>query len=69
MALKLPGLAAKLSQPMSLRANLIELVLAAIIPLVVFSVAMVVRFDRDERATFRRGATGRTLALLTAVDT
>jgi PAS domain S-box-containing protein len=69
MAFKLPRFGSKLSQPMSLRANLIQLVLAAIIPLVVFSVAMVVRFDRDERATFRRGAIERTLALLTAVDT
>ena len=69
MKLKLSILGAKLFQPMSLRANLIQLVLAAIIPLVVFSVAMVVRFDRDERATFRQGATERTRALLTAVDT
>ncbi|HEX9142966.1 MAG TPA: ATP-binding protein [Candidatus Binatia bacterium] len=69
MAFKLPRFGSKLFQPMSLRANLIQLVLAAIIPLVVFSVAMVVRFDRDERATFRRGAIERTLALLTAVDT
>jgi PAS domain S-box-containing protein len=69
MTSKLSVFASKLVQPMSLRANLIQLVLAAIIPLVIFSVAMVVRFDHDERATFRQGATERTRALLTAVDT
>ncbi|MGE5302765.1 MAG: ATP-binding protein [Alphaproteobacteria bacterium] len=69
MKRKLLVLGAKLFRPMSLRANLIQLVLAAVIPLVVFSVAMVVRFDHDERATFRQGATERTRALLTAVDT
>jgi PAS domain S-box-containing protein len=69
MAFKFSAFGSKLFQPMSLRANLIQLVLAAVIPLVVFSVAMVVRFDHDERVTFRRGAIERTLALLTAVDT
>ncbi len=59
----------RLNRPLSLRSNLIQLVLAAIIPLVIFSVAMVVRFDRDERTTFRRGAIERTLTFLTAVDT
>ena len=69
MTLKLSVLGAKLFQPMSLRANLTQLVLAAVFPLVVFSVAMVVRFDHDERTIFRQGATERTRALLTAVDT
>jgi signal transduction histidine kinase/ActR/RegA family two-component response regulator len=69
MGFKLPAFGTKLYRPMSLRANLIQLVLAAIVPLVVFSVAMVVRFDRNGRAAFQRGAIERTLALLTAVDT
>jgi PAS domain S-box-containing protein len=69
MRSKLAHLGAKLTQPMSLRAHLIQLLVAAIIPLVVFSVAMVIRFDHDARAALRRGATERTLALLTAVDT
>ena len=69
MGFKLTAFGSKLFQPISLRANLIRLVLAAIIPLVVFSVAMVVRLDRDGRAAFQRGAIERTLALLTAVDT
>lgn len=59
----------RFNHPLSLRSNLIQLVLAGIVPLVIFSVAMVVRFDYNERATFRRGATERTRALLTAVDT
>ncbi len=58
-----------LNRPASLRSNLIQLVLAAIVPLLVFSIAMVVRLDRRERETFRRGAIERTLALRTAVDT
>ena len=38
------------------------------IPLLVFAVAMIVRLGNEERATFQRGATERTRALLTAVD-
>jgi PAS domain S-box-containing protein len=37
-------------------------------PLLIFAVAMVVRLGHEERATFQRGATERTRALLTAVD-
>jgi PAS domain S-box-containing protein len=59
----------RLNRPRSLRSNLIQLVLAAIVPLLIFSIAMVVRFDRDERATFQRGAIEGTLALRTAIDT
>ena len=51
-----------------LRYRLIVLVLAAIIPLVVFAVAMIVRLGQEERATFQRGATERTRALITAID-
>ncbi|MGH7927523.1 MAG: PAS domain-containing protein, partial [Candidatus Binatia bacterium] len=37
-------------------------------PLLIFAAAMVVRLAHEERATFERGATERTRALLTAVD-
>ncbi len=57
------------NRSLSLRSALIQLVLSAIVPLLVFSVAMVVRLDRDERATFQRGAIDRTVALRTAIDT
>ena len=58
----------KLQRPVSLRSTLTALVLVTMIPLLVFAVAMIVRTARDERATFQRGATERTLALVTAVD-
>jgi PAS domain S-box-containing protein len=61
-------LSSKLDRPVSLRSNLVVLVLAAIMPLLIFAVAMVVRSSQEERKTFRRGATERTLALMTAVD-
>jgi PAS domain S-box-containing protein len=37
-------------------------------PLLIFAVAMVIRLGKEERATFQRGATERTRALLTALD-
>lgn len=38
------------------------------VPLFIFSVVMIYLFAQNERATFQRSATQRTLALLTAVD-
>ena len=58
----------KLRPPFSLRHHLTVLVLVTMIPLLVFSVAMIVRTSRDERALFQRGARERTLALITAID-
>jgi PAS domain S-box-containing protein len=58
----------RLQSPVSLRFNLIFLVLVTTIPLLVFSVGMIFLFAREERSTFQRGATERTRALLTAVD-
>lgn len=68
MSFKPRLLVAKLHRPVSLRSHLILLVLATMIPLLVFAVGMIVRLSRDERATFQRGASERTRALLTAVD-
>jgi PAS domain S-box-containing protein len=56
-------------RPASIRSHLIAVVLATMIPLLIFAVAMIVRLGNEERATFQRGATERTRALLTAVDT
>ncbi|HEU4343921.1 MAG TPA: ATP-binding protein [Candidatus Binatia bacterium] len=58
----------RLQRPVSLRFNLIFLVLVTTIPLLVFSIGMIFLFAREERATFQRGATERTRALLTTVD-
>ena len=52
----------------SLRSRLILLVLATMTPLLIFALAMVIRLGKEERATFQRGATERTRALLTALD-
>jgi PAS domain S-box-containing protein len=54
--------------PASLRKRLILLVVATAAPLLIFALIMVIRLSREERATFERGATERTRALLTAVD-
>jgi len=53
----------------SLRSHLLGIVLVGAIPLLVFAVGMVILFTLEQRATFRRGATDRTRALVTAVDT
>lgn len=68
MSFKPSLLLARFHRPVSLRSHLIFLVLATMIPLLVFAVGMIVRLSRDERATFQRGANERTRALLTAVD-
>jgi PAS domain S-box-containing protein len=52
----------------SLRSRLIFLVLATMAPLLIFAAAMVARLAHEERATFERGVTERTRALLTALD-
>ncbi len=61
--------ALRLRTPLSLRTHLLLVVLAAMVPLLVFFVVSVALIARDERATFQRGATERTLALVTAIDT
>lgn len=68
MSFKPSRLVAKFHRPVPLRSHLIFLVLATMIPLLVFAVGMIVRLSRDERVTFQRGANERTRALLTAVD-
>ena len=59
----------KLQIRLSLRSQLILLVLISMIPLLIFATAMVVRLSQADRETFQRGARERTLALITAVDT
>jgi signal transduction histidine kinase len=57
-----------LMSPVSLRGGLIVFVLATLMPLIIFAVAMIVRLGNEERRTFQRGATERTRALVTAID-
>ena len=57
-----------LARPMRLRSHLLVLTLGTLLPLLVFAVIASALFAERERATFREGATQRTLALLTAVD-
>jgi PAS domain S-box-containing protein len=52
----------------TLRWHLVVLTLVTLLPMIVFAVVASALFARRERATFQRGATERTLALLTAVD-
>jgi hypothetical protein len=54
---------------MKLRTHLGILTFGTMLPMLVFAVLAGVFFAQNERETFRRGATERTLALLTAVDT
>lgn len=56
-------------RPRTLQWHLLVLTLATLLPMVVFGTTAVVLIGRRERAVFERGATERTLALLTAVDT
>jgi signal transduction histidine kinase/ActR/RegA family two-component response regulator len=65
---KIRSILCALRQPATLRSQLILLVLAATTPLLVFAVVMIVWLNKQERATFERGATEQTRALLTAVD-
>jgi signal transduction histidine kinase len=51
-----------------LHSILILLVVTALVPLLIFAIAMVVSSARSEREVFERGATERTRALITAVD-
>ena len=53
---------------MKLRSSLLVLTAATLLPMVAFVLIASVLFARRERSTFERGATQRTLALLTAVD-
>ena len=53
---------------MKLRWHLLGLALVTLVPLVAFAVVVAVWLVEHERATFRRGAMERTLAMLTAVD-
>src|SRR5512145_2310989 len=52
----------------TLRSHLLVLTLVTLLPMIAFAVVASALFARRERATFQRGATERTLALLTAVD-
>jgi signal transduction histidine kinase/CheY-like chemotaxis protein len=53
---------------MKLRSHLYILMAGTLLPMIVFAVIAAVVLVERERATFRRGATDRTLALVTAVD-
>ena len=54
---------------MKLRSHLLVLTFGTLLPMIAFAVIAAVLFSQKERSTFQRGATERTLALLTAVDT
>src|SRR6266850_4365696 len=53
---------------MRLRSHLIALVLAMLVPMVVFAAIVVVMFGRQQRATAERGAVETARALMNAVD-
>src|SRR5437879_11582517 len=53
---------------MRLRSHLIALVLAVLVPMVVFAAIVVVMFGRQQRATAERGAVQTARALMNAVD-
>jgi len=55
-------------QRRGLRSHLIMLILAALLPLVLFSVCMVLEFAREERRTTERGMRETTRALALAMD-
>lgn len=54
---------------MRLRSHLLLLTLGTLLPMVVFGIVATMLFASREEAVFRRGATERTRAVLTAVDT
>jgi signal transduction histidine kinase len=54
---------------MTLRWYLVLLILATLLPVAVFAVAVSALLVDNEQETFRRGAEARTLAVLTAIDT
>jgi PAS domain S-box-containing protein len=56
------------NRPLNLRAHLILLTVSTLLPIIVFTLVIAVFLARREQETFRRGATERTTALLTAVD-
>ena len=53
---------------MRLRSHLIALVLAVLVPMVVFAAIVVVMFGRQQRADAERGAVATARALMNAVD-
>ena len=53
---------------MRLRSHLIALVLAVLVPMVVFAAIVVVMFGRQQRAAGERGALETARALMNAVD-
>ncbi|HSE84952.1 MAG TPA: PAS domain S-box protein [Candidatus Binatia bacterium] len=55
-------------RPRKLRVQLVLLTAATLLPIIIFTVVIAVFLARREQETFQRGATERTLALLTAVD-
>src|SRR5215471_1146263 len=68
MSAKLRFLPARFHRPVSFRSHLVAALLLTMVPLFIFSVVLIYLFVQNERTTFQRGATARTLALLTAVD-
>ncbi|MGH7314624.1 MAG: ATP-binding protein [Candidatus Rokuibacteriota bacterium] len=56
------------SRTRKLRSHLVDLTLITLLPMIAFAVVASVLVAQRERATFQRGATDLTLALLTAVD-
>src|SRR5262245_5096716 len=69
MSATLRFLSARFHRPVSFRSHLVSALLLTMVPLFIFSVVLIYLIVQNERTTFQRGATERTLALLTAVDT
>ena len=61
-------LSAVFGRPRTLRVQLVLLTAATLLPIIIFTVVIAVYLARREQETFQRGATERTLALMTAVD-
>jgi PAS domain S-box-containing protein len=63
------GLGAIFSRPLNLRTHLVLLTAATLLPIIIFTALIALFLARREQDTFKRGASERMLALLTAIDT
>ena len=61
-------LSAVFGPPLKLRSHLVFLTAGTLLPIIIITVVIAVFLARREQETFQRGATERTLALLTALD-
>ena len=55
-------------RPITLKSHLLKLILVGVLPLLIFSIGMVVLLARQERAALKRGLVETTRALTVALD-